>query len=419
MAQLALRHGYKKCTHVLLKSFVTFFKTDIQKGVFTTKDSDKSKVRHLSKEEIIKNGSIFTPKDLVLRAKELILPHIGENTVTIDFGAGYGAFTSEFLDTPGRKIATDIDEYSVELLKQDFPQVDVRLDNSLLNISRNKFATENEEIVVIGNPPYNDVTSQYQRGNKGSVEMDDSIRSQDLGISFLRMYGQIEAKYICVLHPFSYLLKKQNFKRLKEFANHYRLIKAVLFSSHEFESIKKSNTPFPVLIALYERNDDGMSYEYIKQFKFDVYKSDKIFQIKNFNTIDGVVTKYPTKDIKDSDLQFYSLRDINALRRNRSFLTGNCHYSVKVNAENLHYYSWLDFFKKYFKSDEMYLYGNLSPLLPEKIEDKDIKGQLYAYILNSNAIVSKWFKDNDPEFFKTHINNYYSVNRLMKLISVS
>lgn len=316
-------------------------------------------------------------------------------------------------------IATDIDSKSVELLKQEYPEVDVRLDNSIVNIDRSKYAGKDEEIIVIGNPPYNDVTSQYQHGNKGSVKMDESVRSKDLGISFLRMYGQIEAKYICVLHPFSYLLKKQNFKQLKEFTDNYKLIKAELFSSHEFESIKKSNTPFPVIIALYERNDQGMSYEYIRNFEFTVYKSKNKFKIINFRTIDGIVAKYPSKGIKDNDLQFYSLRDINALQRNKSFLTGHCKYSVKVNEDNLHYYSWLDFFKKHFTPKDMYLYGNLSPLLPEKIEDKSIKDQLFGYILNNNETVSRWFKNNDPVFYKANIKNYYSVNRLMQLIPIN
>lgn len=376
----------------------------------------KSKVEHLTKEDIIKNGSIFTPADIVKKAKKYILSYINEKTTIIDFGAGYGAFISEFLDCPGEKVATEIDEMSIELLRRNYPNIKVIYENSLLNIDRTKYCSDKKEIVVIGNPPYNDITSQYKKGQKGNAFMDSSIYSRDLGIAFLRMYGKIEAEAICVLHPFSYLLKEQNFKALKEFKDNYRLKKACIFSSSLFESIKKGNAEFPVLIALYEKSNIGMDYEYIRKFKFDIYKEKTKFCIFNFKTIDGVVQKYPTKIKSDNDLQFYTLRDINALKRNKSFLVGYCSNGIKVSLENLHYYAWLDFFKNYFDPDKPYLYGNLSPFLPDKISEDKIRLMLYGYIINENKTVSNWLLANETEFYNSNQQNKYSIKELKELM---
>ena len=184
---------------------------------------------HLSKEDIIKNGSIFTPDYIVDLIVNQIKDKLNDNSVVIDFGAGYGAFCSAFLNLPHKRIiATDCDKTSIDFIKQEHQGVETILENSLLNINRNKYGEDNDELVVIGNPPYNDVTSQYQKGKKGSFDMDKDVSARDLGISFLKMYEKINAKYICVLHPLSYLCKKNNFKSLEAFKDHYKLI-----SGHE------------------------------------------------------------------------------------------------------------------------------------------------------------------------------------------
>ena len=82
-------------------------------------DMNSSFVIHLSKQDIIKNGSIFTPKLIVEKAKELVSPYINSNTTIIDFGAGYGAFLEEFIKLNYYKmIATEIDDFSYQYLKQ-------------------------------------------------------------------------------------------------------------------------------------------------------------------------------------------------------------------------------------------------------------------------------------------------------------
>lgn len=370
---------------------------------------------HLSKEDIIKNGSIFTPDYIVDLIVNQIKDKLNKNSVVIDFGAGYGAFCSTFLNLPHKRIiATDCDETSINFIKQEHDGVETILENSLININRNKYCKNNDELVVIGNPPYNDVTSQYKKGEKGSFDMDEDIYARDLGISFLKMYDKINAKYICVLHPLSYLCKKNNFKSLGVFKDHYKLVSGVLFSSKHFESIKNSNAEFPVIAALYERNSSGMTFDNVINYPFPVFGSDKTFKISSFKTIDGIVNKYPTKDKKDTDLQFYTIRDINALKRNKTFLVGKCTNGIKVNKEDLYLYAWLDLFKNNFDAGEyQYLFGNLSPLLSDKVFDQGFKDKLLAYIIKENSVVNAFYKGNDLEFFKRYNSSEYDKKELV------
>ena len=99
---------------------------------------DSSSIKHLSKEDIIKNGSIFTPQYLVDIVSTLLEKYINQNTVIGDFGSGYGAFLQQFMNKGKRCFATDYDEISCKLLKQEYPTIDVYHENSLLNINRKK-----------------------------------------------------------------------------------------------------------------------------------------------------------------------------------------------------------------------------------------------------------------------------------------
>lgn len=189
--------------------------------------------------------------------------------------------------------------------------------------------------------------------------------------------------------------KKANFNSLKQFKDNYKLVRSIIFSSKLFESINKTNIEFPVVIALYQRDEAGMTYEYIKSFNFEILGSNKIFCLNNFHTVDGIVDKYTSKDKKDTDLQFYTIRDINALRRNTTFLTGRCANGVKVIEDDLYFYGWLDLFKRYFQPKDYFLYGNLNPLLPVNYTDEKFKGEVEKYIANNNDIVKEYVIKNE------------------------
>lgn len=374
-----------------------------------------SKIEHLTKEDIIKNGSIFTPNYIVEIAKKWLKDKVSRNDFLIDFGVGYGAFISKFIENTSNLIATDIDEDSINLVKQLFPEIHVVLENSLMNISRHKYGiNELDKLFIIGNPPYNDLTSQYKKGEKGSIEMDEKVISRDLGISFMKMYSLLKPEYICILHPLSYLIKKTNFNSLKDFKNDYQLEKALIFSSNEFESIKKSNAEFPVCLALYKRHVGfEMDFEYIQKFKFSILNSDEIFILEDFKQIDGWVDKYPKKDgKKPTDLQFYTIRDINALKRNRSFLVGDIANGIKVDLESLYKYAWLDYFKNNFQPKNSYLFGNLSPLYSIEVEDLEVKKELISYIYMNNKVVKEYIDSNNliPLLFHYYSLKDFTVN---------
>ena len=369
-----------------------------------------SKIEHLSKEDIIKKGSIFTPRFIVEFAKKWLNDKIELEDYIIDFGVGYGAFISEFLDSSNNLLATDIDADSIELVSSLFPKVKVLLENSLLDVSRNKYGIkEHEKVIVVGNPPYNDLTSQYRKGQKGEIKIDESIKSRDLGISFMKMYALIQPEYICILHPLSYLIKKTNFNSLNFFKDYYMLEKGLIFSSNEFESIKKSNAEFPVVLALYKKTSfKKMTYDHIKNFKFEILNSQEKFCLNKFLTIDGIVSKYPLKEAKkDEDLKFYTIRDINALKRNKSFLVGFSNNGIKVSLDELYKYAWLDYFKNNFNPKKMFIYGNLSPLYSQEIETESVQKELISYVLMNNEVVNKYYSENN---IYSELKNYYKLD---------
>jgi hypothetical protein len=172
---------------------------------------------------------------------------------------------------------------------------------------------------------------------------------------------------------------------------------ATIFSSKEFESIKKSNSDFPVVAALYERDPWGMDFDYIKYFKFDIYKSNKKFTLNDILTIDGIVEKYPQKG-KSSGLQFYTLRDMNALLRNAGFVENRALNGVCVSDDTLYNYAWLFFLKNNFKpKNNRFIYGNLSPLYTKKLKDDKFKNEVVSYAYNNDDLVKKYYSDKKIE----------------------
>lgn len=371
-----------------------------------------SKIIHLNKLDIIKNGSIFTPEKIVEIARNWTQKYISKTDFIIDFGVGYGSFISKFVDLSNNCIATDIDSQSTQLVRELFPSVRTILENSLVNINRSKYGmSEESKLVIIGNPPYNDFTSQYKKGEKGDVYQDPVVKSRDLGISFLKMYSILKPNYICVLHPLSYLIKKTNFNSLGLFKDHYKLIRGLIFSSKTFESIKKSNMEFPVVLSLYQASNRGMTeFAFIENFPFEIIDSNQTFSLINFNTIDGWINKYPSNNKSTGDLLFYTIRDINALKRNRTFLKGKVTNGVKVDITNLYKYAWLDYFKLYFKTNKDYLFGNLSPLYDPILDSSEIKYELISFVVNNNVVVKNHFSSNE---LMNKLKEHYKINEFV------
>ncbi len=303
---------------------------------------------HLDYEDRVNLGSYYTPPKFVQLAWELIKPYIDAQTTIIDTACGYGDFLKNY--GQAHTIGYDIDEDAIKIAKKNTDKVQFFRTNSLHNVSREKFGIpqQSTRLIVVGNPPYNDRTSLIRNKIKQvDFEIDGDITSRDLGISFLRSYNKLEADHICVLHPLSYLIKQTNFKHLKEFTANYKLIDGVLISSGEFPESAK-HTPFPIIIAFYQRDTNGMDYDYIRSFQFRT-EGETRFCLSDFEYITSYIRKYPSKQdnpIPDDSLFFWTMRDINALKRNRTFVQNYSSNTIVIDKTKLDYYAYVDVFKR-------------------------------------------------------------------------
>ncbi len=322
-------------------------------------------------------GKYYTPEHLVELVHELVKPYIRQDSYVLDLAAGSGAFLSPFKSK--RIIAADIDGIAVLILKA-LGFESVRCDNSLVNVYRAKYTLkENDHIIVVGNPPYNDMTSRNKKYGRHAkerirVEMDKDILTNDLGISFLRAFNKLKADVVCVLHPLSYLIKETNFSnKLGEFRRNYVLKRAVVFPSREFADTQQ--TPFPVVAALYQRDMIGMDYDYIRNFEFEILHDKRSIVLARIETIDGYIRKYPPvkrDKNKKSDIGLYmhNIRDSNSLIT-IGYLTDKEDFNrhITINYCDLYKYACLNCMKRYFEKD--FKFGNLSPIVDRHALETD------------------------------------------------
>ncbi len=324
--------------------------------------------KHLVYEDRVNLGSYYTPPKIVQLAWELIEEYIETQTTIIDTACGYGDFLKHYGQL--HTIGCDIDEDAIDRAKKNTDSVQFLRTNSLQNVSREKFGIpqQTERLIVVGNPPYNDRTSQIRHKIKNvDFDVDEDIVSRDLGISFLRSYNKLKADYICVLHPLSYLIKQTNFKHLKEFTANYKLIDGILISSGEFPESAK-HTHFPIIIAFYQRDVNGMEYDYIRSFHFKIADKDR-FCLSDFDYITSYVRKYPSKQqlpVPDDSLFFWTMRDINALKRNRTFVQEYSTNTIVLDKTKLDYYAYVDVFKRNIYRLPFY-FGNCDVPIDDKL----------------------------------------------------
>ena len=316
---------------------------------------------HLGVAGRINLGSFYTPAKYVDMVAEWLRSYSIDNSWTIaDLSCGYGAFF-ELGDIPEfsrcRFIGNDIDAEAVATAKKMFPHAELMVENALADVSRRKFhISENEHIVIVGNPPYNDVTSQINQKIKTSdIMIDADIKTRDLGMSSLLAYDKLKADYVAVLHPLSYLIKKANFKAAGRFFGNYELLEHVVFSSQEFAGTSK-HTGFPVIVALYRRKEGhGLTYDNVQNIRFRTVEGNT-FVLSGFDYATDYVKKYPHKERYKPEILFYTMRDINALKRCRTFIKDRIANAIDVSPDQLPYYCYIDCFKRY--ADVPYWMGN-------------------------------------------------------------
>lgn len=321
---------------------------------------------HLRRRERVNLGSYYTPQECVKIAESLLRRHISRDTVLLDSACGYGSF----LGHPAAEtiIGADIDPHAVAAAGRLRPNATVLRRNALVAVCRESYGiSESRRLAVVGNPPYNDRTSQIRRAIKQDFgKMDEGLRKRDLGLSFLISYARLRADVVCVLHPLSYLIKEANFGLLEEFTDAYELLDGVMVSSAVFEE-NSAATHFPILIALYVRSSRGMSYEAVAQFRFRT-EDDRVLRLADYDFLPKYVRKYPRRNavIAHDSLFFYPLRDINALKRNRTFVRSHRPNLVVVDKKQRDYYIYIDVFKRNLSCLPWY-YGNCDVFIDQPL----------------------------------------------------
>jgi len=368
--------------------------------------------KHLNRIDTVNLGSYYTPEIVVDLAYSILQKNVSDikDFTILDSSCGYGSFLTKG-EIAKRLVGADVDEKAIVEAKKRINGIEFTCQNSLLNVCRKNLAIKKDEkIIAIGNPPYNDTTSIIRNSIKDvSVQdkIDSDIKTRDLGMSFLLSYNKLGADYVCVLHPLSYLIKKANFALLSKFAKNYKLIDGIIISSHEFSDTSRGMA-FPILIALYKRDQSGMTYDYIQNYQFKV-KDDGFFRLSDFDTIANYVQKYPNKKYLDKNnkpvAKFWTLRDINALKRNRTFIDSDTYNTVYILMEKLPYYCYIDVFKQY--TDRMpYFIGNCDVLIDNE-KFNEIKECFISLSVHTNLVIKNKFKFREVPDAKLKIDNYF------------
>ena len=372
---------------------------------------------HLSETERVHLGAYYTEDEYVSKAWNMLESNYAlDGTTILDSACGYGGFIRNEPNNRGY----DIDPVAIRHARAAKPKALFRRLNSLENVGRESFAIpEDKRLVVVGNPPFNDRTSLIRRGikrNQSEMKIDEDLRSRDLGISFLRSFDKLEADAVCVLHPLSYLVKPTNFSALKNFSENYSLAEAHIINSSVFGDNSRT-TPFPISIALYLRSETGMTYSDVARHSFRI--NDRLsFRIKDFRYVDDLIDKYPRKP-KDDDLDgimFWTLRDINALRRNRTFVTGKSPNAVFISKSQLDHYIYVDVFKQFIHRVPFYL-GNSNVMIDEALFRKLKKffvhdsarrhPHLCKYVDSADDVKDHEATENIERYFKSLLGKHY------------
>lgn len=357
---------------------------------------------HLSYQEMTNLGGFYTPQKFVDHLIEKLHKNIKclKNYCFIDSSCGYGTFLAPLAKY--KTIGCDIDLKAVEVATQNCPDTKFFVKNTLCDFSREYMGlTEEDKLILLGNPPYNDTTSMVKNSIKDTApcSIDPDLKTRDLGISFLLSFNKLKADYVAVLHPLSYMIKKTNFDLLKSFYSNYTLIDHSVINSQEFSSTSKTKG-FPIIIALYKRQEGGMTYEDVLNTTFRSFEGN-CFTLKT-DSIKNYIKKYPTKDAvcTNEDILFYTLRDINALNRSRTFIKEKIDNAIVIDKSKFHYYCYVDVFKNYIK-DLPYYYGNTDVFIDNtaflRIKDVFVTKSLEAH---------PWLKDKVEDF---KFNDNYSL----------
>lgn len=367
--------------------------------------------KHLSYEEMTNLGCFYTPEKFVDKLIELVKSNITNYNqyVFADTSCGYGAFLSKLTDC--QTIGCDIDEKALTIAHNLNPYSIYYNKNTLNNFKKeNMGLSENSKLIIIGNPPYNDTTSKIKNNIKNSTPclIDDDLKTRDLGISFMLSYNKLRADYVAILHPLSYMIKKANYKLLEPFYQNYDLIDHVIINSQEFSKTSKTSG-FPIIIALYKRDKNGLPYKQILNKTFKTIEK-KYFSIAK-NSISNYISKYPSKHktANEKDILFFTMRDINALKRSKTFINEYSDNAIIIDKNKFAYYCYVDIFKEYIDQIPYYL-GNCDVFIDDELF------QQYKDIFVCKAIQKHSFLKDKISIPNYDCNNFKLIDEYFKML---
>ena len=107
---------------------------------------------------------------------------------------------------------------------------------------------------------------------------------------------------------------------------------------------------------------------------------------------------------------FQTFRDINSLRRNATFLLDRSASTISITQEDFYKYAYLFCFKELFSPTDMFLYGNLSPIIADTVIDIDKKNLFIRYAFRRSKILQEYLKKHIDEC--ESLLYFYGINDL-------
>ena len=139
-------------------------------------------------EEVVNYGIFYTPNEFIDIVWNMILPYVKPDTTVLDSSCGKIDFFKSRFDVPCMRKGNDIDINIINEMNILYSNaITLYNKNALFNVSRDVFdIKDNEKLIIIGNPPYNDRTSLVKYNIKDfKVSIDQDIIKNDMGMSFL------------------------------------------------------------------------------------------------------------------------------------------------------------------------------------------------------------------------------------------
>jgi len=105
---------------------------------------------------------------------------------------------------------------------------------------------------------------------------------------------------------------------------------------------------FPIVAAVYAKDPAGTTYEQIRQHSFRTLEG-SVFSLSDYDYVCRYITKYPSRfpaaTPPAEPLRFFTMRDINALKRSRTFIAEDTANTICIQPDKLPYYCYVDAFK--------------------------------------------------------------------------